>query len=1080
MSGLPPYRRETGVGARIHRLWSRVRFRDAFLASLIPLVGLGLLFAASLDDYLSSRDFDDWYSREQSLPLAFSARAKAIVMLPKSLHLRDAFAADARDAGIIRLEVPGQRWDSLEFEPPGVWAPWLNGQLRYGTTTMKVRFRKRGDNSVHWLTDKRSITVRTPKDEFYKSFRAFGLSGKEVLTSYLANQLGHYFGLVTPTTAVSPVFLNNRFYGTYRFVETVDESFLRPFDRMPGNIYSGDAAERGEYSKGVTRGLFANAALWRRASKNDRWTSDTVRQLPLLLKDVAGSTFEDHERMMNRLDRGEFSRLLAYLFLVGDPYHMDGIHNQLLYEDPSTQLLHPIPWDTRLLPLGHPEKPLSPLFRAVLRDPLVADSLMRIIARRLDGDGFLKTADSLLRATEARYGSYLEYDRLRVGLIPSVGNADDARSVLRGNAKLLRQWLASDEIAFASTPVAGGTVLDFETRGYVGADLVGLSFEGGTPGAATLRLDANLNGIADAADPIVALRPDSAGGSLQRRLAQPVTLYPGWETSQAAVRAGHMPYRLFLSGVPAGTRVVPMLVSRATGKPARVVPWTAGALVREGTAWHPWRFSQPSHRLHRLAGAVHLAETLKIPAGDTLVIEPGTTIHLAPDVSIISRGLVLARGTSTQPIRMLADSLTRPWGTFALQGHGADSSIFTNVEFATGGGALIDRIEYTGMVNVHRGDGSVWDHIYFHDNLRSDDSFHALHSRVHITNSRFVNANGDAIDFDISNGDIRDNVIEHSGNDGIDLMTSTPSIVNNRISGSGDKGISIGEASQPFIFNNVIDSCLIGIEVKDRSEPLILNNRLTRNGTGLRERRKNWRYGGGGWATVAQTVFEKNKVPRARDLYSRLTLNGVSGLDSSGSSRVVSTGDIAWLYRLKGIAPPTNVGPGVLPGWTPVAPELPIDEQTFKDDLARVSDGWSMTGGVNRLEKRRDALVAEVQRRPGTISRRVKWTVPAGGTLVLELSGHDLASARIVLSGPAGSTAFPFSTGGDLATARFVTVAVPAGAYDRLAIEIEPVPGLTKVDPKGLTVLRGGRLDLRGFRLLAAAATVVTPTGARQ
>ena len=260
--------------------------------------------------------------------------------------------------------------------------------------------------------------------------------------------------------------------------------------------------------------------------------------------------------------------------------------------------------------------------------------------------------------------------------------------------------------------------------------------------------------------------------------------------------------------------------------------------------------------------------------------------------------------------------------------------------------------------------------------------------------------------------------------------------------------------------------------MKDRSEPLILNNRLTRNGTGLRERRKNWRYGGGGWATVAQTVFERNKVPRARDLYSRLTLNGVSGLDSGGTSRIVSTGDIAWLYRLKGIAPSAaNLAPGVLPGWTPVAPEAPVDEQTFKDDLERVSDGWSMTGGVNRLEKRRDALVTEVQRRPGAISRRVKWALSAGGTLVLELSGRDLTSARVMLSGPAGTRTTPFSLGGDLATARFVTVAVPAGTYDRLSIELEPVPGLTKVDVKGLTVLRGGRLDLRGYRLLRNAGT---------
>ncbi|MEO8620004.1 MAG: right-handed parallel beta-helix repeat-containing protein [bacterium] len=1055
----------------IRRLWAQVRFRDVFLVSLIPLIAIVLLFGASLNDYLRARNFDDWYSREQTLPLLFSSRAKAIVMLPKSLHLRDSFAPEARDAGIIRLTVPGQRWDSLEFEAPGVWSQWLSGQLRYGTTTMKVRLRKRGDNSIHWLTEKRSLTIRTPRDNFYKSYRAFGLSGKEVLTSFLANELSHEFGLLSPATAVSPVFLNDRFYGTYRFVETVDESFLRPYDRMPGNVFRGDAAERGEYSKGVPRGLFVNPVLWDRASKNDRWTSDTSRQLTKLLKDVAGTTFEDHVRMMNRLDRGEFARLLAYLFLVGDPYHMDGIHNQLLYEDPSTQLLHPVPWDIRLLPLQHPEKPLSPLFQAVLRDPLMADSLMRIVAHRLEGDAFLKTADSLLRATNARFGNYLEYDRLRAGLVPEIGNADDARAVLRGNAKLLRQWAASDQVAFAATPAGGATVLDFETRGYTGADFVALAFDRVPAGAVTLRADANLNGILDASDPVITLRADSAAGT-RFRLAQPVALLPSWETSEAAVRPGHMPYRFFVTGLPAGSVVQPVLNNRVTGAPVTAAPWKAGSMVREGTSWHPWLFEQPSHQLHRMSGAVRLTQTLKIPAGDTLVIEPGTTIRMAPDVSVISRGLVIARGTAAQPIRVMADSAGTPWGTFSLQGHGADSSIFTYVEFTTGGGALIDRIEYTGMVNVHRGNGSVWDHVYFHDNLRSDDSFHALHSRVHITNSRFLNANGDAIDFDISTGDIENNQIENSANDGIDLMTSTPKIANNHIWGSGDKGISIGEASRPFIFNNFIDSCLIGIEVKDRSEPLLLNNRITRNGTGLRERRKNWRYGGGGWATVAQTVFEKNKVPRARDLYSRLTLNGVSGLDSSGSSRVVSAEDLTWLYRLKGIAPPApNTAPGLLPDWKEAPLDSVLDQQVFKDDLGAVSDGWMLAGGVNRLEKRRDALVSEVERRPGSIARSVTWKLAQPATLVLELSGRDLSSARVVVSGHGGTVRLPFTTGSDLATARFVTVQLPPGDYDRLAIEIEPIAGLTKLDAKGLTVLRGGRLDLRGYRVFLNSGT---------
>ena len=128
------------------------------------------------------------------------------------------------------------------------------------------------------------------------------------------------------------------------------------------------------------------------------------------------------------------------------------------------------------------------------------------------------------------------------------------------------------------------------------------------------------------------------------------------------------------------------------------------------------------------------------------MIAAGTVLRLGPDISIVSRGRVIAEGTASQPIRVLADRPKVPWGTFALQGHGADSSRFGYVEFAEGGGALVDRIEYIGMVNVHRADGVIFDHATFRDNVRSDDTFHAMLSvGVVVRDSRFIRANSDAI-----------------------------------------------------------------------------------------------------------------------------------------------------------------------------------------------------------------------------------------------------------------------------------------------------------------------------------------------
>jgi len=1052
------------------RLWCALRFRDAVVLTSIPLLAAALLLGDAAWRYTRIHQFDDWWSRSQSLAGALSHRLRSLLALPRATWLRQRFDPAARDPGIIRLLIPGNAWDSLQGDPLALWGDWVEGTLDYGGTTLPVRIRKRGDNSIHWLTDKRTLTIRTPRDQFYKRFRTFGLSVKDVLPAYLANRLAREFGLLAPETEVVPVFLNNRYYGMFRFIEVPDESFLRPFPRMPGNIYRGDRAERGEAYKGVPRNLFENPTLWDRVAANDRWTSAGPGQLELLLRDLVGTTFDDHLRVMARLDPEELGRLFAYLLLVGDPYHMDGVHNQLLYEDPSTQRLHPIPWDVRLLEVDRPERRLNPLFRAVLRDPWVVDRVNRELARALAGGAIVRVADSLARRAEGRYAPYFEYDRLRAGLVPDVGSADQSVAVIRHNAQFLRRRLDDARLAMAvgSGPVA---VLDLESRGWVGADLqaivLGTERGRGAPRPiavagrpARLHRDANLNGVLDPDDPPV---PAELRGD-RLVLRQPLPLYAAWRTEQPGVEPGRLAYRFFLTGLEPARVVALEAANRVTGAPAAVEPLEPGATLAPGSGWHPWQYPVRVPRSHRLSGTVHLAETLRIPAGDTLRIEPGTTLRLGPDVSLVAEGLVLAEGTAQRPIRFLAAQPGRPWGALALLGAGADGSRFRHVEFAEGGGALVDRIEYSGMVNVHRATGVRFEYATFRDNVRSDDTFHALHARVSLRHCRFLRANSDAVDFDISDGEIRDTRIEASGGDGIDLMSSAPRILDSYITGAGDKGISIGEASAPLVFNTVIDRCSTGIEVKDRSAPLILNTLVRGSGVGLKERRKNWRYGGGGWATVVNSRFEANPRRLERDEASRLTALGVEGLDSLAGP--AEPAPVPWLYAQVGIRP-SRPAIGPLEAWDSVPPARLIERQRFEDDFQDIAGGWVPGGGTTRLEKRRDALLMLAERSRGTAERVVRWDLPGPATAVLEVAGRDLRSARVVFVSDQGEIARAFDPGDDLTAFRLVSIALPPGRYTAVRLETTPRPGLSHVpSPSGLFVVRAGRLDLRGLDLI--------------
>ena len=475
---------------------------------------------------------------------------------------------------------------------------------------------------------------------------------------------------------------------------------------------------------------------------------------------------------------------------------------------------------------------------------------------------------------------------------------------------------------------------------------------------------------------------------------------------------------------------------------------------------------------------MRLTESVRIPEGDTLVVAPGTTLRLGPDVNVVSRGPILMQGTRERPINVIPDVPGTPWGTFSALRHGADGTTITWTRFFYGGGGFQDGVEYIGMVNLHRVNRVLFRHVTFEQNVRSDDTFHALHSQFVLDSSEFINANSDAVDLDISTGIIAYNRFRNTGGDAFDLMTSTPLVYGNHIVASGDKGVSVGEASSPLVFNNYIEGCKRGVEVKDRSTPVVINNQLVRNGVGVYQDRKNWRYGGGAWATVANNVFDGNKLGIQSDVFSRLTLADNLGLDTAvgaGTAWVARPAAAAppraglgWLYALYGIPAAADTA-GLVPGLEPRhQPEL-LGSQEFEDDFGDYTDGWHAEANVVRLTKRRSILTLSVESRPGTIARTVDWTVPPGEewVVVVEASTAELTGAAVEVEGSGGGQAQPLDLTGDPMLFRLSAVRLPPGHYTSLRLRATPSPRVEKVATKtGWIDLKPSELHLRGWRLV--------------
>ncbi len=467
---------------------------------------------------------------------------------------------------------------------------------------------------------------------------------------------------------------------------------------------------------------------------------------------------------------------------------------------------------------------------------------------------------------------------MRRGLVSDPGTPEEILDQVRRNLATLADWVADSRIRYAVAPGPDGElILDLETAGFGGTDLQALRFVDSQADGAGFRLyaDTNRNGRLDPDDASLTARPEVTAEGARLRLEEPLALLSGWRAGERGIHRARVHYRLFVTGRGAAgitDRTEVELTNRMTGAALGGERVSAGTPMGGAHTWHPWRYPRPDGRTVRLAGTVTMSETLMLSPDDRLVIEPGTTIRLAPDASIVSRGRVIALGQPGREIRVVPAQEGSPWGAFVLQGVGADSSVFRHMSFSGGGGARVGRVDYKGMVSVHQARGVVFEDARFEDNLRSDDALNAVHADVTLERCIFRRANGDAVDYDYSAGAIVGCAFEDSRNDAIDLMTSSPLIASNRIVGSGDKGISIGERSSPSIIDNHISSSVRGLEIKDRSDPLVLHTTIERNGIGVLVQVKNWRYGGGGWARILYSRVSGNETDLQVDESSLVTL----------------------------------------------------------------------------------------------------------------------------------------------------------------------------------------------------------------
>jgi hypothetical protein len=280
-----------------------------------------------------------------------------------------------------------------------------------------------------------------------------------------------------------------------------------------------------------------------------------------------------------------------------------------------------------------------------------------------------------------------------------------------------------------------------------------------------------------------------------------------------------------------------------------------------------------------LSGAYIVDQTMTVPAGKVLKVEPGTVVLMKKGVSIVVAGRLLAEGTAAQPIRFthLGDGTT--WKQLLFV-EAADSRFEHCIfEYADSVGAHQDYY-MPGPRNYHEAVVALACHLDFNDctfqklpndgphaegdalaiiaedaNHPGDASanfthckflgigqgVHTRYAHVLIEDCYFQGKSGDNDDVDLYGEStppcvIRNNVFdvpEHD--DRINPTLCSVIIEGNIIMGGDDHGMVLRDKSSPLVINNVIIGCASGgIAVENSCTATLINNTIVRCGRGVR------------------------------------------------------------------------------------------------------------------------------------------------------------------------------------------------------------------------------------------------------
>jgi hypothetical protein len=702
--------------------------------------------------------------------------------------------------------------------------------------------------------------------------------------------------LLAPPGGFAKLAINGSDAGTYFWSEGNSKAMLERLGYPDGEILTPrvTSASIPAQLAGIGNGPIGYAHYVPAIDRDGDWSVAEVKLERLLGLVQNASDAEFEQQIPELLDVEKFLRWNALASVFARP-ESDGYPDLSWFFDPVTGLLEPILRDFALpSPNGGEASDAARLTTRLLRQPALRSRSNEILWELVGENG-----DDVVAQADAKLGALLTHLAKSTGSLIHVGQLRDYAEFRRSSRVALDERVSRLSTALAAsqvetTPVlsvdAGIPTLTLELAPAGLADILlseirfELSSAELTNGeAATIRITAPGGRQVESGpiEPIVvgsslALRPEhvaiepgrSAGAAWTIDIQLPFFGVEQWLRSDV-IQSIDVVYRNAVTGesLPAARLMTAEMLARTPDGDYRALFRSIEATV----AASGLPFVVGDDEIVLPAGDYRVAKTIVVPRSHRLRLEPGVTLRLDPDVSLITFRGVTAEGTALQPIHLRATDSEKAWGSLGVA-RAPEASTLAFVTVAGGSRTSFQGIEFDGQLSFNASDVFVDDSEIY--DAQDADGLSVKRGAFEVHRSQFVANDSDGIESEWSEGLIRESLFINNGDDGVDLADSTVRIDESAFHWMGDKSISAGERSRVTVVATRLSDSEIAIASKEDSRVDVSDTEFRRNDTGFSLYRSKPVFGGGS-GSVTGGVFARNARDFVVEPGSNLEINDV-------------------------------------------------------------------------------------------------------------------------------------------------------------------------------------------------------------